>query len=546
MFVAQQQADGEKSLPVRFAEERAVGEESHAERRVRECVSGAPRRIQRRESGECSASLADCHGDGGDAKCGRRLVGGADPSSDKDEVLRRINKQAAQRYFVGNIFGEVDRLRGLAGGRVDVDWIPSDCDGIGEGLLAGEFFGGQRVQAAHMAGSQGLIFNGNSGVNLLTLSLADNLIIQNTSASTRTSGAIEFQSNSRFAGTGNITVDNASTAIDSTNVSKAGYVVFGGDANFTGNVNITRGVASINGNNKLGTAVAGNNVITIGGSGSDAALVITSAVTLPNNLVISSAAGTKTIAVTTTSATNTILNGTVLLNGNVTFQSETPSGTSATFAGVISGAGGITKTGAGTGAVNKTNTYFGATIVNAGTFVIAAGGSIQNTSGITVATGATLQSANGASTTRTLSLAEGSTLLTSAASTSFAPTTFTLNGDLTGGFTAVALNATSGGGLLKSGGAFVLTLSNMALGTYDLDGSSTGFSGVFGSVTLNGFSLATGDSGVTWAGSGGGFDYTFSNATNTLNVVPEPSTWILTALGLTFVVIARRRATLRG
>ena len=66
--------------------------------------------------------------------------------------------------------------------------------------------------------------------------------------------------------------------------------------------------------------------------------------------------------------------------------------TSTSYAGVISGNGGLTKTGTGTQTLTNINTYTGTTTVSAGTLLLSGSGSINSTSAISVLAGATLAS----------------------------------------------------------------------------------------------------------------------------------------------------------
>lgn len=200
----------------------------------------------------------------------------------------------------------------------------------------------------------------------------------------------------------------------------------------------------------------------------------------------------------------------------------------------------VEKIGTGTWILtNSNNTYAGATTVTAGTLVIGTGGSMTNTSGIIVSAGATINNANGASITRGLTLAEGAAVTTSAASSGFAPTSLTLTGNLSDGWTAIALTNTAGGGLTK-GGALTLTLTGITVGNYSLT-SGSGYSGSFLSANVNGTAL--GASGSDWTGDVGAFTYSYTNSSNllTVAVIPEPSTWALLAFSLTAVVVLRRR-----
>jgi autotransporter-associated beta strand protein len=67
-----------------------------------------------------------------------------------------------------------------------------------------------------------------------------------------------------------------------------------------------------------------------------------------------------------------------------------------TIGGIMSGTGGLTKTGGSTLILNQKNTYSGGTIVNSGTLRLATGGSVGAITGtVTVNSGATLESTNG-------------------------------------------------------------------------------------------------------------------------------------------------------
>jgi hypothetical protein len=140
-------------------------------------------------------------------------------------------------------------------------------------------------------------------------------------------------------------------------------------------------------------------------------------------------------------------------------------------------------------------------------------------------------------------LQEGATLISSAASSTFAPTSLTLSGNLSDGWTTIALTNSGGEAtLLTKSGALTLTLTGINDGTYSLT-SATGFTGTFTSANVNGGGLATTDGGATFTGTVGGFNYTFTNANDQLIIVaiPEPATWALLAFGLTTVMVLRRR-----
>lgn len=201
--------------------------------------------------------------------------------------------------------------------------------------------------------------------------------------------------------------------------------------------------------------------------------------------------------------------------------------------------GGLTKNSLGTLLLSGANTFTGTTTVSGGVLKVGAGGALNSSAALVVNSGATLENANGSAITPRMTLQEGATVLTSAAGSSFAPVSMTLTGDLSDGFTAIALTNTSGGGLIK-GGSLTLSLSGIAEGTYSLT-SGSGFSGSFTSANVNGSALTA--SGADFTGSNiGGFNYSYINATNQLVVtaVPEPAAIALLTGGMGFLLLRRR------
>jgi outer membrane autotransporter protein len=183
--------------------------------------------------------------------------------------------------------------------------------------------------------------------------------------------------------------------------------------------------------------------------------------------------------------------------GSVTLGSATLTtgndNTSTTFSGVISGTGGLTKTGTGTLTLAGVNTYLGATTINAGTLAVAADNNLGNAAGALAFGGGTLQYLAGFSSNRGVTLnAGGGTIDTNGNDA-------TLGGSIGG---VGGLTKTGAGALTVSGISSYSGATTVNAGTLAVNGSIAN-----SAVTVNsGATLAgTGTVGATTINSGGTF-----------------------------------------
>lgn len=250
--------------------------------------------------------------------------------------------------------------------------------------------------------------------------------------------------------------------------------------------------------------------------------------------------------------------------------------TRTTFSGVVQngsvGSMAVTKNGSTTQVFSGANNYTGATVVNGGTLLID-GTHIQTASGLgyTVNSGATLGGTgrisrfSSSNTTSAVLVNSGGTLAPGDGGTgtltldgvNFSGTTnarvlsmnsgakfsFDLAGDGTSADQVAFWNYVSGDLGLNSNAINLSITGTIVEGTYTVSlfkfysdsGTTLTTSGITGGLTIGTLdSHIQGTPTLTYNSVGGTIDITYT-------VVPEPSTWALVALGLTSILVLRRR-----
>ncbi len=360
---------------------------------------------------------------------------------------------------------------------------------------------------------------------------------------------------------GNVTLGAATLTVGGSTSPAA----FAGSISGTGTLSITGGgTLSLSGTNTYTgtTAINGATLSLSGGS----AIADTGSVNLANALYT-------TLSLQADETIGSLIGGGAT-GGNVSltsFRLTTGGNNSSTsFAGVISGSGGITKTGTGTFTLTGTNSYQGSTTINGGTLTLSgASGSINNSASISINNNAVLTLANTSSTEGSFSrlkdtapiTSNGGTINytnTSGASLTYAETIGSVQ--LNNGQTNIVLTANMVGG---SGNAQTLTLSGLntvvnSTGTVTFSALTAGPSSTINMIKVFGAATTTLNNIIgPWATTGTSAtaqtDYAIYDASG--NVIPAgiagtaETTWTssanVTLTGTTSLTQARNINSLR-
>lgn len=423
----------------------------------------------------------------------------------------------------------------------------------------------QNVQSVLTLGSNGIVVNGSRSLPLLSSVVA---LSSNQTWSASSGRTIDSNNNTANGGllvlnNGNtLTVDGAGATQIASLVGTGGLTKNGNGTlalvngirfSYSGEVRLNSGTVLVGNSNPTGSTTLGTGNLYLGTDASDVAVSLgvghngaTSSydnnTIIEGNATITLGAGTsfrlgtlstaeKTLAIAGNSSQSMAF-GATTLTGNATFNVGNPTLILAAV-GQSGGSKSLVKMGIGILTINGTSTFTGQTIVNSGTLIIGTVGAINSSSSVTVANGAMLTNSNtSTSMSAGLILNPGATLSGAGA---FAPASMTLVANLTGGNASFS-SINAGTSSLTKSGVMEFTLSNITDGSYVIF-SGSALSGSFSSVTVGGTALADLGSG-NFGGTAGGFDYAFTNSTNTLGIttVPEPTTWVLLGLGGVFLI----------
>jgi len=470
----------------------------------------------------------------------------------------------------GGLTGSIDNLQGdiAAAGGTTVTFNQA-ADGAYAGALSGA---GKLIKdgAGALTVSGANLYTGNTEV------LGGTLL--GTTSNVRGNIAVSVGANVSFDQVANGSVVGNVTGAGSLSILGSGTVNLAGTNTYSGGTTVSGGTLAGTATSIQG-AIVNDSAVSIGGAGTYAGVMSGAGSLTKTGLGDLTLTGTNTYSGGTTVSTGNLIGTTTSLTGDITAAagtlvkfSQTSSGT---YAGAISGAGGLSKLGSGVVTLTLEQLYTGATNVDAGTLLL--GGNLA-TSGITVANGATLggsgATAGGANliANGTLKPGVGATpgSLEAAGITlgSSSTTDLRLIADSSGdpGLAGTNYSTVIARSTLVYGGNLVIRFDNSNLydnysnfslfsaATYNASanggqgfaGITTGGSGPYSGLTFTYYPAGAGNPGGWVTGDVPGTDQylIFTPSSGTLVIVPEPSTWAMTLASVGFAGWMARRKKL--
>ena len=470
----------------------------------------------------------------------------------------------------GGLTGSVEGLQGnIAAAATTTVTFNQAIDGTYAGALSGA---GKLVKA----GAGVLTVSGANTYGGSTEVLAGSLVGKTTNVLGDI--AVSSGANVSFDQVANGSVVGNVTGLGSLSILGSGTVNLAGTNTYSGGTTVSGGTLAGTATSIQG-AIVNDSAVSIDGAGTYAGVMSGAGSLTKTGLGDLTLTGSNTYLGGTTVSTGNLIGTTTSLTGDITAAagrlvkfSQTSSGT---YAGAISGAGGLSKLGSGVVTLTLEQLYTGATNVDAGTLLL--GGNLA-TSGITVANGATLggsgATAGGANliANGTLKPGVGATpgSLEAAGITlgSSSTTDLRLIADSSGdpGLAGTNYSTVIARSTLVYGGNLVIRFDNSNLydnysnfslfsaATYDATangrqgfaGITTGGSGPYSGLTFTYYPAGAGNPGGWVTGDVPGTDQylIFTPSSGTLVIVPEPSTWAMTLASVGFAGWMARRKKL--
>jgi fibronectin-binding autotransporter adhesin len=372
--------------------------------------------------------------------------------------------------------------------------------------------------------SNGITLDGGTLQVLNTLSTGASRTISVTS----NGGTFDASASGGGGTTVNSIITNGTGATSSTILNKTGsfgLTLTGSNSGFTGQWNVTSGTLAVG----AAQSISSSNAVTLSLTGQ---FRLAAGITATIGNLNGSGTGTATIQTNSGATTGTLV-VTQSVDGSV-------SNVIANGSGILA----LTKSGGAVLTLSGTNTYTGATTVNAGTLLVnGASGSLASGSAVSVNNAGTVLGGAGGTINGTVSVGTGAILEGGTGSTG---QTLNLKGAVTmssGSIIQLALGASGTHSTIAIGSPGTLVFAtNQDFKFIDLGATAGSYAGLITGVPDPGTALNS------WvidnAGYTGSFSWDIANGGEidlTLTAVPEPSTWIGGGLALLAVGYSQRR-----